>query len=1216
MSSLEAAFNQLPAPIVDKLQSMINRVRRLLFIRGLCATIASALVCLLLIMAIDASFTLFSSSARWALSLAALGVTLATAWWFLVRPLSRKFTLTHMARILEIRHPELQERISTAVELLSSEDPESVRGSEELIGAVVESAVEDVDTVDPRSEFRPAKATKFIIASGICLAIVLLLLAIWPRQSWTLLTRALAPHLDIGNAWASSLVIEPGDIRIAKSSPVTIEVSVKHKRLKRAEVRRKLQDGTESIERMTLIGEEPDGTKKFSLTFPNVDENFAYRVRAGSAVSEFYQVSTVDPPAVEHLTVTYDYPEYTGLEDGASPSETGEIRAVQHTKVKVTAQLNKPAWTAKLYVNEANEMGTPLVEENTATWEFELLAGLNGTWRIELTDEEGFSNEPVEHPITSLPDKPPIVQIYNPVLRELRLKPTERLPIESTVVEDFGFSDVALLVTPQGAKEPQVILQSLPTPTNRAENYQSSASLDLSSLELEEGQNRIGVQVQVRDNRPTDYEGPGTGTSETIFITLDKKARSLADQAIEAQRREIEEQVREAKRELERARDEMRRTEQELSRSNEVNERARERLDEFSERTDSARNKLDQIAATLNNSMFQPQSDKARSLAESPVSEAREKADLIPVTDEKQERLAEARQSREKIEEAIRGVDDLAKEMRSAEDDYRAISKLNDLANRQQELAMQANDLAEKNREEASQNSQRDEQAQRQIDQQQRRELEQFRKQQQQVAQQLGQMLKDNQAALAEVLEQEKQRAENLAQQAQALAEQQENLRNINEAALSEKGDAQTPLTEELLNQLEKMQSALAEDAAAKAAAEKEAASNTAEQNSEDSAKQQQELTASLEQSAEQAKQAAEGLKEKNLDQAKQAASQAKDSLAQAAQQEANKETTQDASSTEGEKGEPESKSNEASSSSELAERQEAISEQIEAIQRGDLQEALAAMEEQLNREAESLQDQTDGFEETLQNLQQNAAKSQADRAEKLVDQGGKKASEASKQFSQAQQNQSRSEERGEVQEGEISRDTRNSMQRGKGSQEQSQNLFQQAAQSLAQSSESIGQTMDGLEPSDMDERITNSEDLAKGFDEVSESSQSENSSEAAQKSQQAASSLQQLAQAAMQQLGNPPNPNQPQGQQQPPMTMGEPDTLTLNESGEKTADIDGSGIPPELQNMGISAEDWARFKGALIGGNATAIETELPAEYRELVGRYFQVIAKEAAAR
>ena len=75
----------------------------------------------------------------------------------------------------------------------------------------------------------------------------------------------------------------------------------------------------------------------------------------------------------------------------------------------------------------------------------------------------------------------------------------------------------------------------------------------------------------------------------------------------------------------------------------------------------------------------------------------------------------------------------------------------------------------------------------------------------------------------------------------------------------------------------------------------------------------------------------------------------------------------------------------------------------------------------------------------------------------------------------------------------------------------------------------------------------------------------------------------------------------------------GEPDSTDLNESCQKTADANGSGVPPELQNLGISAEDWSRFKGALVGGNAAAIESDLPVEYRELVGRYFQVIAKEA---
>jgi hypothetical protein len=96
-------------------------------------------------------------------------------------------------------------------------------------------------------------------------------------------------------------------------------------------------------------------------------------------------------------------------------------------------------------------------------------------------------------------------------------------------------------------------------------------------------------------------------------------------------------------------------------------------------------------------------------------------------------------------------------------------------------------------------------------------------------------------------------------------------------------------------------------------------------------------------------------------------------------------------------------------------------------------------------------------------------------------------------------------------------------------------------------------------------------------------------------------------------QPGDPNGPQQPDNNQQ---LAGDPESTDLNETGKKTGDSDGSGLPPELQNLGISAADWARFKGALVGGNATAIETDLPAEYRELVGRYFQVIAKEAGKK
>jgi hypothetical protein len=1252
MTSFEAALGQLPKPILDKLQAMIRRVRRLLFIRGLFATLAVALACLLAIMAIDAAVTLFSTTARWVLSLAGLAATLVAAWWFLVRPLSRKFTLTHMARIIEVRHPELQERISTAVELLASDDPESIRGSAELISAVVDSAVVDVAEVDPKTEFKPARSKKFMLATAVCGGIIALLFMIWPTQSWTLFARALAPFLDIGNAYADTLVIDPGNVRVARGEPVTIQVSVKHKRLNRAELRRLLPDGTEAVERMALIAEEADGTKRFSLTFPAVEEGFDYRVRAGAALSQYYDVVTVDPPAVESLTVKYDYPDYTGLPDAESVTETGEIRAVAHTRVSVTATLNKPAWTTKMMVNETTEIPDPVVEENRVTWNLELKSGLRGNWLLEIADEEGFKNEPTSYPIDVLPDKAPTVQITHPTRRDIRLKPTERFPIDLEVIEDFGFGDVTLLVTPDGAVTPIEVAQAAPVATARTGAHSARAILDIPSLKLAPEQQRLAVQVRVRDNRPIDYDGPGVGMSEVIFVTLDQNAKSVADQAIEAQREEINQQIREAKQELEGARDDMRRTEQELNKSEEINDQAKEKLNEFTEHNKAARDKLEQVAATLNTPLFQEQSQQAEKIANDSLARAQEKADMIPVTDEKQARVSDAKEAREQVEESIRELDKLAQSMRSAEEDYKAISKLNELANRQQELAMKAEDWSERAKEQAAEmaRSAANEEAQKQFAQQQQREAEQFRNEQNRVEQQLGEMLKDNAAALSEVLEEQRSQTEALANEAEALATQQEALREASQSATAKKEDQQEALREALLDQLAERQAEIAaetkealaaNEAPADAAAEDAAAESETGANAEPAAASTPALTEaqkeaaaataeSLAEAAAEANEAAEGLAERNLEEAMTAAQGAGESLAEAAasQPDAAPAATAAAETPADPAGETaDTPAEEADSTppagilSDLALRQETIAQQIAAVSEGKLQEALAMMESQLDAEAKALSAEARGVEQSLQNLQQNQAKARADQAEKSLDQGARKAAESANQLNRAQEQQAAAAQKGEVAANELSPQAKSSMQQGQNNQQQSQQALAQAAQAFAQSAEAIGQTMEGLEPSDADERLASKEELAEGFDDVSRSSKSQDAEQAASQSQQAANSLQQLAQSAMQKMGGAPGgqPGDPNGPQQPENNQelaGDPESADLNETGKKTGDSDGSGLPPELQSLGISAEDWARFKGALVGGNATAIETDLPAEYRELVGRYFQVIAKEAGKK
>lgn len=1242
MSTLEAAFSQLPAPIQDKLGLMIRRVRRLLFIRGLCATLAVALACLLTIMLIDASVTLFSSTSRWVLSLSGLGLTLVAAWWSLLRPLSRRFTLTQMARIIEIRHPELQERISTSVELLSSNDPESIKGSQELIGAVVDSAIVDVQAVDPKTEFKPARTAKF---ASITLALTLVIsgaLIIWPTQSWTLLQRAVAPFLDIGNAYADSLIVEPGDTRIAKGETVTISVSAKNKKLKRAEIRRLLEDGSESVERMTLDFEGDDGTKQFSISFPAVGEDFTYRLRAGLALTRYYEVTTVVPPAIGQIEVEYNYPDYTNLETKTAITETGEIRAVANTHVTLTTTPTKEIEMARLVLNDGADLGEPQLVEGSLQWQFDLKPGMNGHWKIELTDAEGFTNQPPTYPLEVLPDKSPSVIVTQPVERELRLRPTEQLPVISEIIEDFGFKDAAFLITPIGADRPEEIPIELPTATRIAETYVSNATLSLNKIKVNGIQRRLGVQVMVRDSRPESYDGPGEGVSEPFFITLDVNAKTLAQQAVEAKKKAVEEQLRKAKQDLEKARDGMRRAEQELKRTDDVSERAMRPLKQFSENAENAQTELDKVAASLDDSFLQEQADKAKAIANEEVAKARETSDMIPVTDNKSERIEKSQKARKQIEEAIKGIDEIAEAMREASETFDMISELNDLATRQQELANRAEEMSrEKAQREAAIDQATREFTQQKLEELANQQMNQFRNQQEQVQEQLGEMLQDNSEALEEVLGAQLERAQQLAAAADALAEKQKDLKALNEEATQSNAAKQEALREQLIDHLqmeqEKLASQIQDQSEAAANKPQSPKPNVSDPDTTPAERQENKPSEKLAEASNQASETAEQLANDDLESAADSANDASESMAEAAASDAaapSESSSSDPSSSEASPGEPEmaeagdqpaaTEGNQPEVSnpplpsiSDLAQRQDAITEQIEMVRDGDLQQALSAIEAQLQADAQALRNETNSLEETLQSLDQHSARSAADRAKQALNQGANEAKDAAQHLANAEQMQDQAQSSGQLESGELSQPAQLAMQRAAQEQQQAAQALDRASGALEASANSLAQSQEQLQPSDDGGQVADSGEMAEGFNDVTESAQSQDAQQASQQAQQAADSLQQLAQNAMRKLGAQGQNQGMADSDQPnsnPELASEPDgSLNLNESGEKTADADGSGIPSELKAMGISAEDWSRFKGAISGGNAAGIETDLPVEYRELVGRYFQVIAKEA---
>ena len=148
---------KLPREIIKPLQALLGRVRRMQVLRGLAAVATVVLGGLLLSMAAHRVFGLMPVVVSWVLlGSIVVGALWAIRTWF-VKPLGSRITLVQIARWLETRHPEIQERVSTALEL-SSDSKGAV--SEVLLKELVLEAQGDVKGVDPTVEVRARRAKR------------------------------------------------------------------------------------------------------------------------------------------------------------------------------------------------------------------------------------------------------------------------------------------------------------------------------------------------------------------------------------------------------------------------------------------------------------------------------------------------------------------------------------------------------------------------------------------------------------------------------------------------------------------------------------------------------------------------------------------------------------------------------------------------------------------------------------------------------------------------------------------------------------------------------------------------------------------------------------------------------------------------------------------------------------------------------------------------
>jgi len=689
---MAAQVDGVPEPIVRTLRRLIRRARLVIFVRGVAALAAVAVCSVLAVMAVDAGVTLFSVTVRYALTLAALALTLLAAGALLIRPLARSFTLDGIARAIESHHPELQERISSAVELLSSDDAPELRGSAALIAALVDEARGDVRTLAPRREitFRPARF--FLLAAFAATAFLGCLLVGWPRPAVRLLARAVAPYLNLANVAADDLTIEPGDVVVTKGRSLRIDVRVANAAVRSAELLVAGPDAEEAAEQMTAVFNADDEVRRFVFTCAPVTESFRYRIHAGDALSRYYSVRVVPFPAVTRVDLRYEYPAYTRLEPATEEDAAGDISAVAGTNVVITARTNTVVQTAKFVVNGEEVPGVrPGLSigrdgASVCTFSVRLTPRLAGRWRAEIADEHGFTNSPRERAITVLPDAPPTAVILHPEERELRLKPTDQLPVLYAVGDDFGVAGVEFDAETERGKLAPVPVPSTEEGRAAGPLAMGTAVLDLARLPLG-GARQLTVRLRAKDGLPPEMGGPQEGVSEALTIELDREAPSYAERAEAATEEEVRQGLEGALAELRAAKEQSTEVLPSVSGAGDLSEDAREQLDRIAGHLDAAEGAVRKLARDVRWGTYSVLSPRLAALAEDHIARAEDLAGQTKLADDPWRRADLADEADLQMDLAMMTTEDL---LRDFADLAEAVSRHEDLARlarRQAQLA-------------------------------------------------------------------------------------------------------------------------------------------------------------------------------------------------------------------------------------------------------------------------------------------------------------------------------------------------------------------------------------------------------------------------------------------------------------------------------------------------------------------------------------------------
>ena len=660
----------IPFSVGKFLMEAIARVRRIYLVRGFAAVGIVWLLGIVAVMVVDSRIVIFDDRIRWAMTAGVWLVALVAAMLSVVWPLRRRLDFRRMAAILDRRHPEQEERLSTLVEL-SESDAAKAGFSASLFALVCDFAENDVAKLDLRREFPVFGAwRRFGVFAAMALALGIGAV-VSPNLVGRLFVRAVAPWSDIGNLFSDEIAVKPGDITILSGSVIRIEAKAKDECAIRISRRRGLGWTEETSEAMA------GGV--YETTADLNEREWRYRVTAGHAVTRYYYVRVSQMPKYDLFTATVDYPAYTRMRPlVVSNADVGAITAIQGTRVKFDVRVSDPGTLVDFRIGKE-----PLFEHT-------MVSNKTSSWSLDLVNGDGFRAEKGRHPLKSVIDQPPTVLIEKPT-GTLRLPPHAKIPVEITATDDVSIDDFYLRVSIDGEPWERHYGTKIELPADRR-FVRTVADVDLSLYDLIFAKN-IRFDIVVSDGCPAEFGGPHSATSTpfTVQFAADEANYAMQElkQEVDDARRDIDEarkRLNDAQNLARQVRDELRRNEKVPEATEQKGERLAHELDEAAKRVEELRNDF------LADERFAPLTRPLDRMLEEDVRPALTEVENAQFRD-REERADAVDAAIPEMAKAVQELDELKRRLDERAAKVDAFEKAKDLAARQEALAKAAKEI-------------------------------------------------------------------------------------------------------------------------------------------------------------------------------------------------------------------------------------------------------------------------------------------------------------------------------------------------------------------------------------------------------------------------------------------------------------------------------------------------------------------------------------------